>query len=134
MSPAGNPIPGSSAGPADLGDRPHPEGAGQFPDTHYPISPYQRVVYATVVRTNPDGTPKHMYPVFDVPSAERAVYLLRHAKPPLTLSETRSVVETAARYLTRGGPGGATPPPTASGSSAGPAEAAGLWKRPERAA
>ena len=109
-----------------LKEKPHPQGAGQFPDTHYPISPYQRVAYATVVRANPDGTPKHMYPIFDAPSAERAVYLLRHAKPPLTLEEEKAVVETAARYLTRGGPGPAPPAPARA--------APGLWRPPERAA
>lgn len=116
---------GSSAGPerSRLQDAPHPEGAGQFPDTHYPISDYQRVAYCTVVRVNPDGTPKHMYPVFDVPSAERALYLLRHAKPPLTGAETKAVVDACAKQLTRFLPAGVTePPPTP--------ESPGLWKRP----
>lgn len=117
LDPDGSPV-------RELREKPHPQGAGQFPDTHYPISDYQRVAYATVVRTNPDGTPKHMYPIFDVPSAERAVYLLRSAKPPLTLAEQKAVVETAARFLTRGGPDAPAPA----------REAPGLWERPGRAA
>lgn len=74
-------------------------GPGQIPDTHYPISGLERARYATVRRVLPDGEIKRMYPIFDRPSAERALYLLNRAKPFLSLEERKAVVDEATKYF-----------------------------------
>lgn len=55
--------------------------------------------FATVIRTLPDGTVKHMYPIWNRESAARAMENILSAQPPLTFAEMRLVIGRARHYL-----------------------------------
>jgi hypothetical protein len=96
---------------------PHPQPLPEDPRRLTP-TPAQYKRYGTIVRLRPEGGLKHMYPIWDALSAQRAVALIDNANPPLSPGERAAILGRAQNYGARPpGPPPAAPPPAPGGQS-----------------